>query len=519
MAEVTNDENLSPAEKKRRNRAKQTKTPDEKQAIAAARKARRQEALDAKQKAVDKAKAENKVYDDTITARSFVDDFDAAYKMFTVFNHMTMEQQAHMKLKQKALDKAVAAGLPFNFLSPAKDFADDFDAAYLEATKSPVKVETTPTMGKPAVETLGELETRNGDAPTESNDASEAVSGDNPASDAVVASDVDTQPDGSDDKPMDANGDTHEDVIPAAQIEADMAAEEAHRDENADNVEAVAKFVEPEKNPDETNKQYRKRVSALRRKFEAEQRANKPFTPKGSNVKEHPITDKEVEAAEKAVAEEIKVDDALVKHGSFAAAAEAEAAAAIAAPKEETDELATEAAPEQTQTEEPATEAPTTEQVQSDATPGTEQEQPAPTTEVVQPASVDTSEADTPQEQVQDITPQQVANTETVVKAQETVGRTPTLEVPKPEKKPTLAVDNTSITPEQMAELVSQAKKFYGSAFTEERSVRMAEAMRWLNMALRLEAGGAPKARVDMAFNRAVTKENEAFGVALAKAA
>lgn len=89
------------------------------------------------------------------------------------------------------------------------------------------------------------------------------------------------------------------------------------------------------------------------------------------------------------------------------------------------------------------------------------------------------------------------------------------VESPKPE----LVVDNTPHTTAERNERIDAAMKFYGKAFTAERSSLLVEAHRFLMMAVKAEA--EKKSTVEMALRQALRKENEAFAISatMAKAA
>ena len=59
----------------------------------------------------------------------------------------------------------------------------------------------------------------------------------------------------------------------------------------------------------------------------------------------------------------------------------------------------------------------------------------------------------------------------------------------------------------------TDAKKFYGAAFTEARADHLTKAVRYLDMAIRGEESGEMN-KVDMAFKAALKAEGEAFAIA-----
>ena len=308
-------------------------------------------------------------------------------------------RNANLKLKTEAAEKAKAAGLPFDDTIPAKYFAEDFEKAYNDATKSKVTVDNGPS---PAEQALGKLptndnvpatETRNGEPPT---------------------------------------ADTSETVV------------------------AKADDGLPERLPGESNKKYRQRCHRLAKEAKAAEAPTEAPTeapkadihPGGPAVEYDSTVDfKKPETTAENTEEEVHVDDDLVKHGSFEALKKAE----------EAEEQAT-APIQDTPTEAPS-------------------EEPAPTP--VETKSVEN-------------------------------------------KKPTLTLVPSTTKPvtstEQQVEQAEAARKFYGSAFTAERSSLLADAVKWLNKAIEFEKDGH-NTRADMAFKQALKKEAEAFGSAMAMAA
>lgn len=57
---------------------------------------------------------------------------------------------------------------------------------------------------------------------------------------------------------------------------------------------------------------------------------------------------------------------------------------------------------------------------------------------------------------------------------------------------------------------MTDAKKFYGSAYTADRAAKLEAACRYLDMALRAEVAGETN-KIDMAFRAALKNEAEAF--------
>ncbi len=189
---------------------------------------------------------------------------------------------------------------------------------------------------------------------------------------------------------------------------------------------------------------------------------------------------------------EVFVDEALVEHGSFAATAAAE---------EANNEPTTQPKDEQ------PVETPETTVPQSDDTGSTE------STEVPNNAPVDTQ-----QEPAEQATPPIVDD--------EVKASTP---APKPKMTPKLVVDNEKAAAEdkKLAEKQTDddraaAKKFYGSTWSDERSVKLTQAHIWLTKATEadkllrdgIETQGPVKIRTKfrMAMNAALKFEAEALG-------
>jgi hypothetical protein len=59
--------------------------------------------------------------------------------------------------------------------------------------------------------------------------------------------------------------------------------------------------------------------------------------------------------------------------------------------------------------------------------------------------------------------------------------------------------------------MATDAEKFYGSAFTEERKETLSKAVKYLDMAVRAEANGETN-KIDMALNAALKAESLVFG-------
>lgn len=151
----------------------------------------------------------------------------------------------------------------------------------------------------------------------------------------------------------------------------------------------------------------------------------------------------------------------------------------------------------------------TTAETVPDATDtGTEE---APTTEA---PVVDTPAEEAPNEQPAEV--QEPVQTEPVSKPVE-----PGPSEAKTDKKPTLTLVSNNPKPTRPASTVEGAKKFYGSAWNDERAANLTDAFHWLSCAVEEETAGRPldSGKGKLYLKQALINESKAFGVAQAMAA